>query len=155
VHGALVSSGVDSVAFGDLFLRDVREYRERMVASVGIRPLFPLWGRDTRSLARRFIREGFRATLVCVDPRQLGVSHCGCAFDDALLDAFPANVDPCGENGEFHTFVSDAPMFSAPIAVQLGDVVERSGFVFCDLLPGDVPRATSGSSSRGGTPPAL
>jgi len=151
----LVSSGVDSVAFGDLFLQDVREYRERMVAAVGIRPLFPIWGRDTRSLARRFIRDGFRATLVCVDPRQLDVSHCGSAYDDALLDAFPANVDPCGENGEFHTFVSDAPMFSAPIAAQRGDVVERSGFVFCDLLPGDVPRATSGISSRGGTPPAL
>jgi uncharacterized protein (TIGR00290 family) len=152
---ALVDSGLDSVAFGDLFLEDVRAYRERMVASVGIRPQFPIWGRETRSLARRFIRDGFRATLVCVDPRQLDVSHCGSAYDDALLDAFPTNVDPCGENGEFHTFVHDAPMFSAPIAAQRGEVVERSGFVFCDLLPGDAPRATSGDASRCGTPRAL
>jgi uncharacterized protein (TIGR00290 family) len=134
----LAQQGVDAVAFGDLFLRDVRAYRERLVASVPIQPLFPLWGRPTPGVARAFLRDGFRATLVCVDPRQLDVSHCGSAYDDTLLGALPAPVDPCGENGEFHTFVYDAPMFAAPVAAQRGEVVERSGFVFCDLLPGDV-----------------
>ena len=151
----LTDEGVEAIAFGDLFLEDVRAYRERLASSVPIRPLFPIWGKSTASLARSFIRDGFRATLVCVDPRQIDVSHCGSPYDDALLDALPETVDPCGEHGEFHTFVYDAPMFSTPIGAQRGEVVERSGFVFCDLLPGDVPRATCGDASRGGTRPAL
>ena len=151
----LIDEGIQAIAFGDLFLEDVRAYRGRLVSQVPIRPLFPLWGRATKPLAREFIRDGFQATLVCVDPRQLDVSHCGRTYDDAFLDALPEQVDPCGERGEFHTFVHDAPMFAAPIAAQRGEVVERSGFVFCDLLPGDVARATCGDASRGGTPPAL
>jgi uncharacterized protein (TIGR00290 family) len=151
----LSDRGIEAIAFGDLFLEDVRAYRERLASSVPIRPLFPIWGKPTAALGRSFIRDGFRATLVCVDPRQLDVSHCGSSYDDALLDALPESVDPCGEHGEFHTFVYDAPMFSAPIEAQRGEVVERGGFVFCDLLPGDVPRATCGDASRGGTPPAL
>jgi uncharacterized protein (TIGR00290 family) len=151
----LTDQGIEAIAFGDLFLEDVRAYRERLASSVPIRPLFPIWGKPTAALARSFIRDGFRATLVCVDPRQLAVSHCGGSYDDALLDALPESVDPCGEHGEFHTFVYDAPMFCAPIEAQRGEVVERSGFVFCDLLPGDVSRATCGDASRGGTRRAL
>jgi uncharacterized protein (TIGR00290 family) len=155
VLGALRDDGIEAVAFGDLFLRDVREYRERLLESTGLVPMFPIWGRPTPGVARDFVRCGFRAVLVCVDPRQLDVSHCGREFDDALLDELAAGVDPCGENGEFHTFVYDGPMFRAPIAARRGDIVERSGFVFCDLLPGDARRASSGDASRGGTTRAL
>ena len=150
----LRDDGVESVAFGDLFLEDVRAYRERLCARVPISPAFPIWGKPTRELADDFIRSGFRAVLVCVDPRQIDVSHCGSEFDASLLSALPTSVDRCGENGEFHTFVYDGPMFCDPIEAQRGDVVERSGFVFCDLLPRDVTRATSGDTSRGGMPRA-
>ena len=139
---AMRRDGIEAIAFGDLFLADVRAYRERLVAGSGLRPLFPLWGKSTSDLARRFVSCGFRAVLVCVDPRQLDVSHCGSEYDDALLDALPTSVDPCGERGEFHTFVYDGPMFFQPITTQRGVVVERDGFVFCDLLPGD-PRGAS------------
>jgi uncharacterized protein (TIGR00290 family) len=135
--------GISAIAFGDLFLADVRAYRERLVAGSGLRPLFPLWGRATDDLARTFVGCGFRAVLVCVDPRQIDVSHCGSEFDGALLNALPATADPCGEHGEFHTFVYDGPMFCQPIATQRGVVVEREGFVFCDLLPGDSAGAIS------------
>lgn len=136
-------AGIEAVAFGDLFLSDVRDYRERLAGASGLRPLFPLWGKPTPELAQRFVRSGFKAVLVCVDPRQIDVSHCGSEFDDALLSALPAAADPCGERGEFHTFVYDGPMFCQPIATQRGVVVEREGFVFCDLLPGDQSGATS------------
>jgi diphthamide synthase (EF-2-diphthine--ammonia ligase) len=142
------------MAFGDLFLPDVRAYRERLLDGSGIVPVFPLWGRPTPSVARAFVRDGFRAVLVCVDPRQLDVSHCGAEFDDSLIAALPGTVDPCGENGEFHTFVYDGPMFGCPIGVQRGEVVEKSGFAFCDLLPGDAACATSGDAPRGGIPRA-
>jgi uncharacterized protein (TIGR00290 family) len=135
--------GIEAIAFGDLFLDDVRAYRERLVARSGLRPLFPLWGKPTHDLANRFVACGFHAVLVCVDPRQLDVSHCGSEFDHALLDALPGSVDPCGERGEFHTFVYDGPMFWTPIATRRGVVVERDGFVFCDLLPGDPHVASS------------
>ena len=135
--------GIETIAFGDLFLEDVRAYRERMVGASGLRPLFPLWGRTTSALAREFIASGFRAVIVCVDPRQIDVSHCGAEFDEGLLDALPSAADPCGERGEFHTFVYDGPMFCEPIATQRGDIVQRTGFVFCDLLPGDTHGATS------------
>ena len=151
---SLRDEGVESIAFGDLFLGDVRAYRERLCARVPIAPAFPIWGRETSTLADEFIRSGFRAILVCVDPRQIDVSHCGSEFDAALLRALPLSADRCGENGEFHTFVYDGPMFCDPIEAQRGDVVERSGFVFCDLLPRDVPRATSGDASRSGMPRA-
>lgn len=135
--------GIEAVAFGDLFLEDVRAYRERLLSGTGLRPMFPLWGKATTDLARRFVGCGFRAVLVCVDPRQIDVSHCGSEYDTALLRALPEAADPCGENGEFHTFVYDGPMFTEPIATQRGVVVEREGFVFCDLLPGDARFATS------------
>jgi uncharacterized protein (TIGR00290 family) len=123
-----------TVAFADLFLADVRSYREERLASVGRSALFPLWGRDTAALAREFIEVGFEATLVCVDPNQLDPSFVGRRFDAALLAELPPTVDPCGENGEFHTFVHAGPIFSAPIAVELGETVIRDGFAFQDLL---------------------
>jgi uncharacterized protein (TIGR00290 family) len=135
--------GIEAIAFGDLFLADVRAYRERLVAGSGLRPLFPLWGRATVDLAQRFVSSGFKAVVVCVDPRQIDVSHCGAEYDTALLGALPGSADPCGERGEFHTFVYDGPMFREPIATQRGVVVEREGFFFCDLLPGGADVASS------------
>jgi diphthamide synthase (EF-2-diphthine--ammonia ligase) len=129
------SRGVRRVAFGDLFLADIRAYRERQLAALEMSGLFPLWLRDTRELAHEFIARGFRATLVCVDPRRLDPSFAGRSFDADLLRDLAADVDPCGENGEFHTFVTDGPIFAAPIACTRGVVVNRDGFVFCDLLP--------------------
>lgn len=126
---------VRHIAFGDLYLADVRAYRERLVAAAGLEPLFPLWGRDTKALAEEFVAAGFRATLVCVDTEQLAASFAGRAFDAGLLAELPDTVDPCGERGEFHTFVSAGPVFEAPIAVRRGDVVLRDGrFAFCDLV---------------------
>jgi uncharacterized protein (TIGR00290 family) len=151
---ALRQQGIAAMAFGDLFLADVREYRERLVRDTGVEALFPIWGRTTGPLARRFVHDGFRAVLVCVDPRQIDVSHCGAEFDDALLEALPATADPCGENGEFHTFVYDGPMFNRPIRARRGEVVEKSGFVFCDLLPHGVAAPSSGDAVRGGIQPA-
>jgi diphthamide synthase (EF-2-diphthine--ammonia ligase) len=150
----LRQQGMAAMAFGDLFLADVREYRERLVRDTGVEAVFPIWGRATGSLARQFVRDGFRAVLVCVDPRQIDVSHCGAEFDDVLLDALPATADPCGENGEFHTFVYDGPMFDRPIGARRGEVVERGGFVFCDLLLSDAAAASSVEAVRGGMPSA-
>jgi len=150
----LRQQGIAAMAFGDLFLADVREYRERLLRDSGVEALFPIWGRATDPLARRFVRDGFRAVLVCVDPRQIDVSHCGADFDDVLLDALPATADPCGENGEFHTFVYDGPMFDRPIRARRGEVVEKTGFVFCDLLPSDAAGASSGGAVRDGMPSA-
>jgi uncharacterized protein (TIGR00290 family) len=123
------------IAFGDLFLADIRAYREERLSRVGKQAIFPLWGRDTNALAREFIDAGFEAILVCVDPRQLDPSFAGRRFDAQLLDDFPPDVDPCGENGEFHTFVYAGPIFNAPITCHVGATVERDGFVFRDLLP--------------------
>jgi uncharacterized protein (TIGR00290 family) len=123
-----------TIAFGDLFLADIREYREERMSRAGKRAIFPLWGQDTSALARQFIAAGFEAILVCVDARQLDPSYAGRRFDAELLADLPPNVDPCGENGEFHTFVHAGPIFSAPIACRVGETVERDGFVFCDLL---------------------
>jgi uncharacterized protein (TIGR00290 family) len=128
-------TGVEAVAFGDLFLEEVRAYREERLAAAGKRGLFPLWGHDTAALAREFIDAGFEATLVCVDPRALDAGFCGRGYDEHLLAELPAGVDACGENGEFHTFVSSGPIFSEPIACVTGEIVERDGFVFCDLTP--------------------
>jgi uncharacterized protein (TIGR00290 family) len=126
---------VQTVAFGDLFLQDVRAYREERLSASGRHGLFPLWGRDTRELAREFIAAGFQATVVCLDPQALDASFAGRAYDTDLLAALPADVDPCGEKGEFHTFVHAGPIFPAPIPCQRGEAVERDGFVFFDLLP--------------------
>jgi uncharacterized protein (TIGR00290 family) len=125
---------VPTVAFGDLYLEDVRSYREERLAGAGRAGLFPLWGRDTAALAREFIAAGFEATLVCVDPDQLDPGFVGRRFDESLLADLPAGVDPCGENGEFHTFVHAGPIFDAPIGVELGETVTREGFAFQDLL---------------------
>lgn len=128
---------VRRIAFGDLYLADVRAYRERLLAAAGFEGLFPLWGRDTTSLAAEFIAAGFRADLVCVDTRQLGAAFAGRSFDAALLADLPAGVDPCGEGGEFHTFVSAGPVFREPVLVRHGEVVLRDGrFAYCDLLHG-------------------
>jgi uncharacterized protein (TIGR00290 family) len=125
---------VEEFAFADLFLEDIRAYREERLAAVGRRASFPIWGRETGPLAERFVEAGFEATLVCVDPKQLDASFCGRAFDADLLRDLPDGVDPCGENGEFHTFVSAGPIFSAPVPIRHGETVERDGFVFHDLL---------------------
>jgi uncharacterized protein (TIGR00290 family) len=128
-------AGIEAVAFGDLFLEDVRAYREQRLEAAGKRGLFPLWGQDTATLAREFIEGGFEATLVCIDPGALDADYCGRRYDDRLLAELPPSVDPCGENGEFHTFVSAGPIFAAPISCETGEIVERDGFVFCDLTP--------------------
>jgi uncharacterized protein (TIGR00290 family) len=126
--------GVRRVAFGDLFLEDIRQYRESKLATAGMEALFPLWGLDTAALARDFIAQGFQALLVCVDTQALDASFAGRAFDDVLLRDLPAAVDPCGENGEFHTFVHAGPIFSAPIAVRTGVQETRlERFRYCDL----------------------
>jgi uncharacterized protein (TIGR00290 family) len=142
---SLPLSTVETVAFGDLFLEDIRAYRESRLSAAGKRALFPLWKRDTATLAREFIAAGFRAILVCVDPRKLDRSFAGREFDEQLLRDLPADVDPCGENGEFHTFVHAGPIFTEPIACDIGEVVERDSFVFCDLTPHEAP-ATSSSA---------
>jgi uncharacterized protein (TIGR00290 family) len=127
--------GITAVAFGDLFLEDVRRYREERLAGTGLRPLFPLWGRPTRALAEEMIALGQKAVLTCVDPRTLPGAFVGRAFDGALLAELPAGVDPCGENGDFHSFAWDGPAFRRPVPVRVGEIVEREGFVFADLLP--------------------
>ncbi len=126
---------VGAIAFADLFLEDIRTYREERLAGAAREALFPLWGKDTGELAHEFVNAGFEAMLVCVDPAQLDPSFVGRPFDQALLADLPPGVDLCGENGEFHTFVYAAPIFKYPIAVTRGETVERDGFVFCDLLP--------------------
>ena len=128
-------AGVGAVAFGDLFLEDVRAYREQRLATAGKRALFPLWHMPTRELAETFVRLGFEATIVCLDPRALDRSFAGRSYDEQLLADLPPSVDPCGENGEFHTFVHAGPLFRSPIGCRTGEVVERDGFVFCDLVP--------------------
>ena len=130
-----IARGVSGVAFGDLFLEDVRRYREERMQPTGLQLLFPLWGRPTRPLAEEMIASGLRARLTCVDPRKLDRSFAGREFGDELLRDLPPGVDPCGEYGEFHSFAWDGPMFRRPLGVKGGEVVERDGFVFADLLP--------------------
>lgn len=140
-------AGVDTIAYGDLFLEEVRAYREQRLAAADRRGLFPLWGLDTAELAEQFIDAGFEATLVCVDPRRLDPSFAGRAFDRQLLADLPASADPCGENGEFHTFVHAGPLLRTPIACTRGQVLDRDGFVFCDLTPDNPNRAVAVSGS--------
>jgi len=137
----LRAEGVEVVVFGDLFLEDVRQYREASLRGSGLRAEFPLWGRPTAELARSMIASGLDATLVCVDPRQLPARFAGRRFDAALLRELPSSVDPCGERGEFHTFVTGGPMFARPVRTAPGPIVVRDGFVFADLLPEDGSRS--------------
>ena len=132
-----VADGVTHMAFGDLFLEDVRDHRVRLLGGTGIEPMFPLWGTpdDTPGLARRMVESGLRAVLTCVDPKQLSERFVGRWYDATLLSELPAEVDPCGERGEFHTFCSRCPEFGEEIAITTGEVVEREGFCFVDLVP--------------------
>jgi uncharacterized protein (TIGR00290 family) len=132
-----VCEGVEAMAFGDLYLEDVRRYREERLAGTGIAPVFPLWGRDTCALVREMLDSGLRARVTCVDPRKISASLAGRELDDALLAELPADADPCAENGEFHTCAYAGPMFAAPIALVPGVVEEHDGFVFADFLLGD------------------
>lgn len=129
-----VGERVDAIAFGDLFLEDIRAYRERQLEGTGLQPLFPVWQIPTKQLALDMVAAGLKAKVTCVDPRKLDRSFAGRDFDAAFLADLPPIVDRCGENGEFHTFVYDAPFFSRPIEVESGDVVERDGFVFADFV---------------------
>lgn len=129
------SQGVSCIGFGDLFLEDIRQYRVSKLYGTGIEPLFPLWKRTTQDLARSMLDSGLKAILTCVDPRKLPESFAGREFDDNLLADLPIEVDPCGENGEFHTFVYDGPMFLQPLRVSVGERAVREGFVFADVRP--------------------
>jgi uncharacterized protein (TIGR00290 family) len=129
------AQGVDHIVFGDLFLADIRAYREEKLAAVAMTPLFPLWKRDTATLARDMIASGLVTHIACLDPKKLDRRFAGRRFDETLLGELPETVDPCGENGEFHTAVSGGPMFAASIAVTVGETVEREGFVFTDIIP--------------------
>ena len=130
----LKRQGIRHIVFGDLYLEDLRAYRERLLAALGMTPIFPLWRRPTAALAREMIASGLVAHLVCIDPRRLAREFAGRRFDAQLLDQLPPDVDPCGENGEFHTVVTAGPMFASPIPARVGEVVERDGFVFADVL---------------------
>jgi uncharacterized protein (TIGR00290 family) len=129
-----LEKGVRKVAFGDIFLEDLRAYREKNLARVGMTSIFPIWKRDTRELIRSFHASGFRAVAVCVDPKILAPSFAGRELDESFFRDLPPHADPCGENGEFHTFVFDGPIFHSPISVRTGEIVNRDGFVFCDIF---------------------
>jgi uncharacterized protein (TIGR00290 family) len=135
VYDQAIVQGVKGIAFGDLFLEDIRAYREQQLKDTGLEPLFPLWRAPTDELAREMIRSGLRARLVCIDPKALTPDFVGREFDEQLLCDLPAAVDPCGENGEFHSFAYAGPMFSQPILIASGERVERDGFWFADVLP--------------------
>lgn len=129
------AEGVNNIIFGDLFLEDIKKYREQLLAPLGMQGLFPIWKRDTTKLIRTFIDSGFKAVVTCVDPRVLDASFAGKVIDDDFLRCLPPQVDPCGENGEFHTFVFAGPNFREEVKFSIGEVVTRDGFCFCDLLP--------------------
>lgn len=137
-----VANGIDAVAFGDLFLDDIRAYRERQLAGTGLEPIFPIWGLPTAALAREMIVAGVKARVTCVDPARVSRTFAGRDFDSTLLADLPPSADPCGENGEFHTFVYDAPVFDRPINVEAGVVIERDGFVFADVVAMTLSRLT-------------
>ena len=139
--------GVTGMIFGDLFLEDVRQYRIDMLRGTGIAPIFPLWGRETSQLAREMIAGGVKALITCVDPKKLDAGFVGRPFDPDFLADLPEGADPCGENGEFHTFVYDTPSFRSPLAVEKGIVVERGGFVFADVVSTE-RRATARTDRR-------
>jgi uncharacterized protein (TIGR00290 family) len=125
---------VRHVIFGDLFLGDIRKYREEKLAQIDMTPVFPLWMSDTKQLAWEMLKAGFRAVITCVDPKKIAPAFAGRFFDESFLKSIPPQVDPCGENGEFHTFVYDGPVFKRPISVRVGELVTRDGFVFADIV---------------------
>jgi uncharacterized protein (TIGR00290 family) len=130
------TQGVSTIVFGDLFLQDIRAYREKFLGALGFECLFPLWGKETRKLAELFVESGFKAKICTIDPKKLNPSFCGREFDNAFLSELPNTVDPCGENGEFHTFVYEGPIFKEKVPVRVGQVVLRGGFYFADIVPG-------------------
>lgn len=130
-----IESDIECVAFGDLFLTDIREYREKQMSGTGLEPIFPVWGLSTRELAEEMISAGLRAKLACVDTKQISAEFAGRDFDTRLLSELPASADPCGENGEFHSFVYAGPMFKKSVSIQVGEVVRRDQFVYADLMP--------------------
>ncbi len=141
-------AGVRTVAFGDIFLEDLRAYREKNLARIGMTALFPIWKRDTGELIRSFRAAGFRAIAACIDPKALDRSFAGRQLDDSFFRDLPAGVDPCGENGEFHTFVFDGPIFRKPVPVRTGEIVERESFIYRDLLPTGVVGAQHACGRR-------
>jgi len=146
-----LDQGVQQVAFGDIFLEDLRLYREKNLARVGMHALFPIWKRSTHELARHFVAQKFRAFTACIDPRILAPSFAGRELNDSFFADLPPNADPCGENGEFHTFVFDGPIFRHPIPVRTGEIVMRDGFVFCDLLLDEKCSAMEASTNEART----
>lgn len=140
----LAAQGVRAIAFGDLFLEDIRAYREKQLAGTPLDAVFPIWGRNTRELAEEMIASGLRAVLTCVDPKQIDRKFAGRSYDGKLLAELPQSADPCGERGEFHTFACDGPMFQRAIAIEAGAITEREGFVYADLRPAAL------ASPRGG-----
>jgi len=129
------SQKIDTIAFGDLFLEDIRSYRESSLAETGIKPLFPLWGMPTDKLSKEMVNNGLCAKITCIDPKRLSPDFAGHEYDNAFLEQIPDTVDPCGENGEFHSFAYDGPMFKSKVNICVGETVTRDGFVFTDLLP--------------------
>ena len=138
-----LDQGIRRVAFGDIFLEDLRAYREENLARLDMQAIFPLWKRDTRELIREFHAFRFRAVVACIDTRMLDVSFAGRELDASFFAELPPGVDPCGENGEFHTFAFDGPIFARPVEFTVGEVVQRDSFVFCDLLPGKIQEEAS------------
>jgi uncharacterized protein (TIGR00290 family) len=141
-----VAAGFEAIAFGDLFLADVRRYREERLAGTGLQPIFPLWGINTAELVRTMLRAGVKARIVCVDTKKLPREFAGCDLDESLLQKFSPDIDPCAENGEFHTCAYAGPMFREPIAIKSGEVVERDGFVFADVKLSPDARTASGDA---------
>jgi uncharacterized protein (TIGR00290 family) len=128
------NESIECFAFGDLFLEDVRRYREDRLKGTGITPIFPIWGIPTNKLCRKMVTSGLKVVITCIDPKRLTREFAGRQYNESFLDDIPAGVDPCGENGEFHSFAFDGPMFQTPLEISLGEIVQRDGFVFADLL---------------------
>jgi len=147
---AAKAAAVDAIAFGDLFLEDVRRYREEKMAGTGIATIFPIWGKDTTQMSQDILDLGMKAVLTCIDPKKLPKEWAGRAYDRELLQQLPPGVDPCGENGEFHTFLYAGPMLRQPLDIVTGEVVERDGFVFCDVLPAEAgaPAGAAAAASQ-------
>jgi diphthamide synthase (EF-2-diphthine--ammonia ligase) len=127
--------GIEAIAFGDLYLEDIRQYREQNLADTGVEPIFPLWGIASTELSRKMVKSALRAKITCIDPRKLPAEFAGREYDQSFLSDLPGDVDPCGENGEFHSFAYAGPMFRQPLDLVLGDIVRRNGFIFADLKP--------------------